>query len=171
LIIAGLGLYSAPRSRAAAVVCQTCAVLLLSVGFTASIGYLYGAAPLYQPTSYIHVSGLTAVSMALLGLGLLTLRPDVGLSQLLAADDAGGWVLRRTMPVVFGLPALLGWLRMGLVEDGEVDAATGTALLVVALTMVCATLSALLARSVAKTDERRRTSEQNLEAQAKLTAA
>ncbi|MBK7857151.1 MAG: response regulator [Archangiaceae bacterium] len=171
LLVAGLGLLAVPRGRALVALSQLCAVLLFMVGFIASIGYLYGAEALYRPTSFIRISGLSSLSMTLLGAGLMLLRTDVGLSRLLFGHDAGGWVLRRALPAVLGLPMLMGWLRLSLEEQGRVDTATGTAVLVVMLTAVSAVLTVMLASSVAGADRRRQVAQSRLEAQARLTAA
>ncbi|MBL8955001.1 MAG: HAMP domain-containing histidine kinase, partial [Myxococcaceae bacterium] len=170
LFCLGLAVFAASRGRTAALLSQGLGVVTFFTGFTAIVGYLYDAAVLFQPTPYIRMAGLTATLAAAAGFATVFLRSELGLSRTFTRDDAGGYVLRRTIPVVIGLPVGVGWLRLLLQSTGVVDTPTGTALLVVFLTAISGVMAVLLGRSVSVADEQRRASEQSLEAIAKLNS-
>ncbi len=171
LLCVGLAVFGVSRSRVAVFVAQGLAVLAFFAGFSAAVGYLFEAQQLYQPTTYIRMSGLSAIAASALGLALLALRTDLGIGARIAADDAGGYVLRRAGPMVIALPVMVGYVRMHLQQLGVIDTATGAAFLVVTLTVLSGTAVVFLAASVSLADDQRRTSERALAASAKLTAA
>ena len=116
----------APRAAAAALV-----VVLAGV-----VGHAYGADVLYGRTRWGGMAVSTATALGALALGVLGANPRRGLAALLAADDAGGRLLRRLTPPAVLAPLLLGWLALAAQAHGLVDAAFGAALLVVALVVV-----------------------------------
>jgi len=171
LLCGAVSLFVARRMRAAALLGQGLGVVVFFIGFAAVVGYLYDAALLYQPTSFIRMSGLTSILATAGGFAMVFLRPELGLGLAFTRRDAGGYVLRRAIPMVIGLPVGVGYLRLVLEAFGVVDTPTGTALLVVSLTCVSATMAVLLGRSVSVADTLRRESEKSLAAVARLNAA
>ncbi len=171
LTLAGLSIFASRRGRTAVLLSQAFSIGVFLTGFSAIVGYLYDATLLYQPTSYIRMAGLTAMLATAIGVAALFQRPELGLGQAFTRRDAGGYMLRRAIPMVLGLPVAVGYLRLGLQSLGVVDTPTGTALLVVCLTVVSAAMAVMLARSVSVADAMRRASEQRLEAVARLNAA
>src|SRR5439155_6619115 len=55
---------------------------------------------------------------AVSALGILFARPDVGLMRRVMADDGGGLLIRRMLPIAILLPIVLGWLRIAGQELG-----------------------------------------------------
>lgn len=88
------------------------AIVSVSVGFVALLGYVYGVEALYRASAYSSIALHTAILFVLLGLGTLFVRPDRGIVAVVASNDLGGVVTRRLLPIVIMLPVLVGWLRL-----------------------------------------------------------
>ena len=91
---------------------QRLALAVCLISLLSTIGFLYGAQPFYGIARYTGIAWPTAVSLLLVGLGLLCARPAEGLMAQVTADDPGGVSLRRLLPGFVLLPLLLGWLRL-----------------------------------------------------------
>jgi PAS domain S-box-containing protein len=108
--------------------------LALATGFLAVqtlIGYAYGAEPLYRIAGLNPMALPTAVAFLLLSVALLCLRPSRGLVGQVTADDAGGFVARRLLPVALLVPIAAGGLGLLAIEKGYVQVETGLAFVVV----------------------------------------
>ncbi|MBI3961709.1 MAG: hypothetical protein HY335_03075 [Deinococcus sp.] len=91
---------------------QFLALLGVLIGFLALIGYAYGVQALYAIAFYTSMALHTAATLTVLAVGVLLARPDRGLMTLVTSDGVGGMLVRRRLPVVLGVPLLLGWLRL-----------------------------------------------------------
>jgi PAS domain S-box-containing protein len=80
------------------------------VGFTALLGFAFGATVLYRlvRAPLIGVAPHTAVGLLLTSMGLLLARPSAGLMREVTAPGPGGVHLRRLMLTTILAPALLG---------------------------------------------------------------
>jgi len=107
---------------------QGLALAVCLIALLGTIGFLYGVHSLYAIVRVTGVAWLTAVSLLLLGLGLLASRPRQGIIAQVTAEDPGGALLRRVLPLLL-LPVVLGWLRLAGERSGMFDAVTGTALM------------------------------------------
>jgi hypothetical protein len=76
-------------------------------GAAPQMGCLYGAQGLHTISRVTGIAWPTAVSLLMLGMGLLLARPTAGLMAQVTADDPGGAKLRRWLPVLV-LPVVLG---------------------------------------------------------------
>jgi PAS domain S-box-containing protein len=97
-------------------------IIALIISVLALLGYAYGVPSLYQFFPYVSVAIHTALTFAILCLGILFARPEQGLMRIFSSDDPGGGMARRLMPAALALPFLLGWLflageRMGLYDS------------------------------------------------------
>jgi PAS domain S-box-containing protein len=110
---------------------QYLALLAGLIALLAVTGYLYGVNSLYGVSFSIPMAVNTAIAFLLLCAGLLLARPDQGLMALLASPHAGGLMARRLLPGVFGIPLLIGWLRLKGQEAGLYDTEFGVAVAVV----------------------------------------
>jgi signal transduction histidine kinase len=126
------------------------------------VGYGYGARALYGLSSYIPMALNTAALFAVVFLGALFARPDRGAVAVLLADKAGGNVARRMLPVVIGIPCVLGWLRVAGQAAGLFDTQFGAAAMVAM--NVCLSLAIVLwiANALNRADEHRRQAEVEL---------
>lgn len=130
-VLAGLALLVLSRDKRRTSVQAQC--LALGVCLIASLGvlgYLYDVQQLYALVHYTAIAWPTAVTLLLLGVGLLCARPNEGLMRLVTADDPGGVLVRRVLLPSLLLVVLLGWLRLYGEQRGLYDTAMGTGLLV-----------------------------------------
>lgn len=106
----------------------------------------------------------TALALVLLCTGILTARPDRGLMRVITSRGTGGWLLRRLLPSLLAALVTAGWLRVLGQEAGLFDTEFGAALLVLVATTLITVAVLLTARSLDRSDAKRRQSEQRLQA-------
>jgi PAS domain S-box-containing protein len=94
-----------------AVVAQGTALVAGTVAWLAVLGYTSGAKDLYGLPGRAPVAVHTALGFMVVAVGVLALRPEVGVIKLLTSKTATGSLLRRLAPVLILGPALLGWVR------------------------------------------------------------
>ncbi len=92
------------------------------IALLAMIGYAYSSVSLIGIQSFIPMALNTATTFAILSVGMLCARPDVGLMASLSSSGSGGVMARRLLPAAILIPSVAGWLRwlaqqQGLVED------------------------------------------------------
>jgi PAS domain S-box-containing protein len=85
--------------------CATAVLLLVTI---ALLGHLYAVAPLTGILSFTQVSLPTAIALAALSIGLLSLRPEEGWVSLLVGDTVGATAARWLVPVVVIVPVAVG---------------------------------------------------------------
>ncbi len=107
-LFAAAALAARGRGRASTVTYTLAAVVGLAIAFLSLMGYAYGAPILYRPLPFTSIAFHTAIGFVALFVGVLSLRPDLGLVALLRRPDAGGTLTRRMLPIVLVLIPLLG---------------------------------------------------------------
>jgi PAS domain S-box-containing protein len=168
----GLALLLSRSGRPRAALCgQALALVMLGIAALASVGYLYDASILYQPTRYLRMSPYTAATATILALGLLALRPDLGLARLMVSQGPGGYLARRLVVLAALAPMALGYLRIEGERYGLYDTVTGTSLLVLLTVTTFLVMVVVLARTLDRVDVRRRQAETRLRRAGELTAA
>ncbi|TMQ69463.1 MAG: hypothetical protein E6K80_11585, partial [Candidatus Eisenbacteria bacterium] len=110
---------------------QLFALSAMTITLVPLLGYLFDVHELFGVARYTGIALHTAISLALLGLGILFARPDVGLMRRVMADDGGGLLIRRMLPIAILLPIVLGWLRIAGQELGLFGNEFGRILLIV----------------------------------------
>jgi len=133
------------RGRAVAAA-QWLALVVGALGLLGTIGHLYGAQPLIGSARFTAIAPSTAVSVLVLGLGLLFVRADAGPVRLVTATRPGGRVVRLLLLASVTLPIGLGYLRLLGERARGFDAELGAALLVMAFIVVFTGLVAWAAR-------------------------
>lgn len=119
----------------------------LLIALAALVGHAYGASVLYAINHFGGMAWSTATGILTLALGTLCADPARGLAALVLSGSAGGRLVRRLAPAALIAPFVLGWLALRVEAAGLADPAHGTALLVVALTVV--TVGLVVQRAVA----------------------
>ena len=119
------------------------------IGLLPTIGYVYGAGWLFGVARVTAIAWPTAVSLWLLGLGVVCARGSEGLMTQVTAADAGGAAIRRLLPVLL-LPVGFGWLRVLGERSGLYDAAMGTALMMVLFIVIFAGATYLVGQRVSR---------------------
>jgi PAS domain S-box-containing protein len=120
------------------------------IAMVALIGYAFGADPLFSTTRLTAIAMQTATVVLALGLAILAKQPDLEPLRTLLHDSSAGLLVRRSLPLVFGLPLMLGGLGIRGEKAGWFDTGLEMAILVLALiTILCGFLwwcAATLAR-------------------------
>ena len=104
--VAGVLLLDRSRARRVA---DACAAFVVAGALVAVVGYAFGAPPLYGVASLAPETALSlpaAVGFALLGVGLIVVRPGAGLAAIVMSDGAGGVLVRRAIWVVPLVPVV-----------------------------------------------------------------
>ena len=143
---------------------QAPVILALAISVLALIGYLYDVSSLYQFGAYTSMALHTALSFTLLSLGIFFARPERGIMQTILADNAGGPVLRRFLPVTLVLPVVLGWIGFWGQQAGLYDTAFGLALMAISLITTMTILIWINARQLTEMDTKRQQVDASLRA-------
>jgi len=138
------------HARRAVPLAQLLSAVVCVVALLPGIGYAYGAEALYDIAHYTGIALHTAVSLFVLGLGLLTVCADQGVTSVVCNNLAGGLMARRLLLAAVGVPFLLGWLRLVAQQAGYYDLGFGTALLVLSIII---TFTLLVWRSAARLND------------------
>lgn len=94
------------RGRASTRTLATCVGI---AGLLTTLGYVYGAPPLYQPfAGSTAMSPLAAVELILLGVGIIALHPEYGLPGIAVGRSLVGTHVRWLLPAVIVVPLLVG---------------------------------------------------------------
>lgn len=134
---------------------QFFATLVLIIGFMALVGHIFGVSDFY---SFRVLSGMaltTAITLTLLGLGLLFSQLERGVPALIVDDGAAGFVARRLLPGAVLVPFILTMLRFAGEERGMFGQRLGASIVAVADMVVFLLLIAWSARVLRATDRRR----------------
>ena len=100
------------------------------IALLAIIGYAYSAVSLTGIESYIPMALNTAVTFAVLSLGVLFARPGRGLMTCLSSSGSGGVMARRLLPAAILIPAVAGWVRWLAQQQGMIEDVMGLSLFV-----------------------------------------
>lgn len=111
-------------------------VIVCLINLIPAVGYLYGAYSLYGRGAITGIAWPTVVALFSLGLGLIISVSEGPIMVQVLRDDAGGRLLRRLLPAVFGFPLCLGLLRTLGERAGFYAAPVGRGILVVAISIV-----------------------------------
>ena len=95
---------------------QLLALTAILIALLTLLGYSYGVVVLYRinPSMALH----SALAILVLAGGILSVHPDRGLMAVATSSSAGGFMLRRLIIAVIGVPSLLGWLNVAGTEAG-----------------------------------------------------
>ncbi len=143
-----------PRELVALLVLGTGAIGLLSL-----VGYVYGVTALYGLASYTQMALNTAVMFIVLGVGVISARPDREPIAALFSGTVGGAVLRRLLPAAIGIPLVLGWLVLSGYRAGLYDAVFGLTFFALADIVILAVIIWWHATALHRADAARRSAE------------
>jgi PAS domain S-box-containing protein len=101
-----------------ALAAQASAFAAAVLAWLAILGYTSGVKDLYGLPGLTPVALHAALGFLVVSVGVLALRPEVGVIRLLTSRTAGGLLLRRLAPVVVLGPTLLSWVcHLGVQGD------------------------------------------------------
>jgi PAS domain S-box-containing protein len=158
LLVGGVLVLLATGHRRAADIAHALMLPGSVASYLVPISYLLGVQPLHE-WMRVPMALNTGVAFCALGVAIFCVRPDTWLMEVLAGDHAGGAMARRLLPVLLLIPLVIGWLRLYGERAGAFESEVGVALVAVAYTVCLMGLVWLSARSVNRTDERRRAAE------------
>lgn len=141
---------------------QLLALIALAIGMLAIIGYLYADRSLYRVAAYIPMALHTAISFVILAFALLFSSSRYGLMEVVMHKNMGGKISRVLLPTTWGIPILLGWLRLEGQQRGYYNLEFGTALMVISIITVFTVFIWRLALSINKADTKRKKAEENM---------
>jgi signal transduction histidine kinase len=134
---------------------QVCATLALIVAFVSLIGHMFGVKDFYRFQLLSGMALLTAITLTLLGTGVLFSQLARGVPALIVDEGAAGFVARRLLPGVVVIPFMLAMLRVAGEERGMFGQRLGASLGSVANMVAFLLLIAWSARVLRETDTRR----------------
>lgn len=142
---------------------SACALVVSTIlSLFAIIGYLYGEKVFYQFGDYIRISSQTAFCLFLLALGILYVKTSGGPIPTLKSTGLGGVLARRLLPVSILLPTFLGWSVLEGEYHSLYGGGRGTALLVVSLIVILASVVLFSSKRLDDLYSARETSRRNL---------
>jgi signal transduction histidine kinase/DNA-binding response OmpR family regulator len=119
---------------------EICALVAAWIALLAIIGYAYSSVSLIGIKSFIPMALNTALTFAILSVGILCARPDQGLMASVSSSGGGGVMARRLLPAAILIPAIAGWLRWLAQQQGLVDDVMGLSLFVLTNIMLFSVL-------------------------------
>jgi two-component system, sensor histidine kinase and response regulator len=125
-------------------------------------GFLFGVQALYGVTGYIPMALNTALTFAVLCIGILSARPSREPAATLVRTTTGGAMARRLLPAAVAIPLLLGWLRLQGQRVELYDTEFGASLFAIGTIVLFNLLIWWYAGVVDRADIRRREAEQEL---------
>lgn len=130
------------------------------LAFVAFLGYLYHEQFLYGVGPYTPMALHTALTLLVVGAGILALHSNRGLMAIVTSDQAGGYMLRRFLPGVLVILPAIGWIRLVGERRGFYGTPLGVAIFATMATVALFSLLWWIARSMNEADKARRRSEQ-----------
>jgi PAS domain S-box-containing protein len=121
------------------------------LAWLAITGYANGVS-LYRFPVSAPITLNSAIALIAVVVGVLALRPNVGVARLVTSRMAGGWILRVVGPITIVAPTLFAWMRRIGESSGLYGNQVGNLLLVFALALVLLGAMAIAAGFVERSD-------------------
>jgi signal transduction histidine kinase len=155
-VFLGIGILLLRRDRRTdGVSSQIAAFGAVVIAFIALVGHAFGVRDFYTMEEYLDMVLLSAVTFAILGLGLLFAQLNRGLPGLIVDQGAAGVVARRLLPGTILLPFLFGMVRLAGEKAGLFNSQLATSLFAVADIVTFLLLVAWSARVLRVIDRKR----------------
>lgn len=134
-LLGGIALVLYYRRRATRLA-QVFASIVALWGLLSVIGYAYGATQLFGVAALTAIAFPTALTLFVVGLGLLAARPTEGLVAPLSSELPGGVMARRLLPTAILVPVALGAICLYGERANWYDLGLGTSVFVAAIIVV-----------------------------------
>ena len=156
LLLLGSALFlKVRRERYCAMLREGLAQGAMLLAFGASLGYLYDKHLLHGIGQYTPMTLHTAVTIFVVGLGILFLHPDRGMMAVITSERAGGHMLRRLLPGALLILPAVGWVRLYGERQGIYGTSLGVAIFAALGTVALVGLLWWAARSLDEVDRQR----------------
>jgi PAS domain S-box-containing protein len=93
------------------------------------LGYMYGVEQLLSFAFHTNMALNTAISLLIMSIGVICLRPASGFLSILLVKGPGGYMARRLLPLTILIPVLFVWLRL-MTNSGESESSSVDVLIV-----------------------------------------
>lgn len=124
-----VALYLSNRNSARlSVLAQALALLGTSIAVLALIGYFFNANTFYGISSYSPMALNAALTFVVLGVGIFSIQPDVGIVKLWRSSSTGGTLMRRLLPLIVAAPLIIDWSEGFIGRYISLDTVFSTAL-------------------------------------------
>ncbi len=140
------------------------------ISLLAVIGHAYGFEPFYRLAGSTPMALHVALTFLLVCAGILSARPDRGLTRMAANDTAGGLLMRWLPAAVFGVPTLFGWLTLSGQRAGYYELEFGISIFVILNTAFFSVLIFWTASALDRADMMRTRAEDELRLRASQQA-
>ncbi len=100
---------------------------VLWAGLLGCVAHVYGATTSNTFTAFLGISVVPALGFMILAIGVIGVRPHVGIAGVIFNPRVGGTMARILLPVVLILPFTVGWLRVKGIRLGHYDTNYGYA--------------------------------------------
>jgi len=161
LVALGLAIVAIPMRRSWP--SQAAAAVVATTAFVTLIGYTYDRSSLNRFGAFASIAIHSALTLAILCVGVLTARPRDGIVGLLTASTPGARLARRFLPIAIFMPAVFGWLRLTGERAGLYDNTVGVALFAISVTLTLVALTLKGASWIDRSEHHRRTVAESLE--------
>lgn len=104
------------------------------------IGYVSDVESLYRIEGYSSIAPHTAFTFLILSLGILAVRPDRGIMNIITSDTPSGRTLRIVLPMGIVFPIILGWLVERAGALWHLNSTSTTSILITLLILLYAVL-------------------------------
>ena len=148
--LAGIALFLLFRRPRGTLTAQFLGLVVFLMGLLGFVGFLYEVRVFYAITRWTTIAWPTSLSLMFLGLGISLSRPDEGIMKILAADDPGGSVARRLLPLSVLLPLILGYFRLAGERMDYYDPAMGTGLIILIFMIVFSSLIFVISHGLSR---------------------
>ncbi|HVP13003.1 MAG TPA: PAS domain S-box protein [Phycisphaerae bacterium] len=125
------------------------------------VSYILGVVSIHEWLQ-VPVALNTGIAFCAICIAVFCIRPDTWLMSVFTGGHAGGIMARRLLPGLVLLPVVIGWLRLYGERVGAFESEVGVVLVAVTYTICLLLLVWGSARSVGRTDEKRRAAERAL---------
>ncbi len=142
--------------------------LSLLISGLAAIGHVYGVRALYSLEVHTYMALSTAVSLMLVGAGMLVAVAPGGWMGVVLRDDAAGLLSRRIFLFSFTVVPFMGWLALYLQRRGGLSSEFADSLMVVAVLVIITSTVFRSAREIRRLERERRLAEDQLREAEKL---
>jgi PAS domain S-box-containing protein len=141
---------------------QSLTLVAFLIAFMGLLGYIYSKAFFYQFGASTGMALHAVIAFMLLSMGILFARPDKGLIAVIASDRAGGFMVRRLLPVAIFFPPLVGYLILSGLGLKVYTSETGISLLALLNVIFFVVVIWWNAKALCTTDKKRYSAERRL---------
>ena len=126
------------------------------------ICYFYNVEPIYEVAAFSSMALHTAMTAALMCVGILFLRPTQGFMLVITSPYSGGIMVRRLLPFVILGPIIIGWFRLLGQTLGYYTTIFGLVLMVISNIVMFVLVVWFNSRAINQIDHARAKAEQSL---------